>query len=102
MRLNGHKKFTFRQPGNSGIAHSEPEKIESFDFVSRMNELRQQTPMESNRQFLKSIGDAIDTVMIEGGYFAKSYRQISEYLFAELEDSIFQSINEGETWRREV
>lgn len=79
-KLDNHKVYTFQSPGSYGIAHSEPEKIESYDLSIRLEELSQSEPSVSNMKHLVSLGDSIHSVLIEVQELSKIYNEIIEFL----------------------
>ncbi len=75
-RLDNHEMFTFQNPGNSGIAHSEPEKVESYNLLKRLDELGQSEPSQSNTGHLAKLANTINSVMSEAEGIGGIYRKI--------------------------
>ena len=84
--LKGHQRFTFQKPGAEGVAHSDPEPIQSYDVLERMEELRGREPEGNNLVFLKSLGQVIDGVAEASDHIRQPYLEISGYLSAGLEN----------------
>jgi hypothetical protein len=85
-KLDNHKVYTFQSPGSYGIAHSEPEKIESYNLSMRLEELSQIEPSASNMEHLVALGDSIHSVLIEVQELSKIYNEIIEFLAKEYKD----------------
>lgn len=83
-RLNGHKAYTYQKAGNFGIAHSEPEQIESINFQEHLSRLSEMQHVESNAQHLLNLSKQIDSVMLEAPEYAKNYKKITEFMLTEL------------------
>lgn len=83
-RLTGHNTFTYREPGNFGIAHSEPEQIESEIFLAKMTRLSELQPAESNRDHLVCLSEKIDSVMLETPVYAQQYKKITSSMLSNL------------------
>ncbi len=64
-KLDNHKVFTFQRPGNRGIAHSEPEEIESYDLLGRLDELGQSEQSQSNIGHLKKLANTVHSAVSE-------------------------------------
>jgi hypothetical protein len=86
-KLDNHKTYTFQQPGNSGIAHSEPEEIESYNLLSRFDELGQSEPSQSNTGHLIELANTVHSVMSEIAVFRAVYNKISRSLMTEEEEN---------------
>lgn len=84
--LDGHGSYTFQKPGRSGVAHSEPEEIESYDLFSRLNQLSEQSVSDGNRHHLSKLGRLIDSVMLENEHFNSKYKQFTQYMLQDLND----------------
>lgn len=85
-KLDGHKVFTFQKPGNSGIAHSEPEEIESYNLLGRLDELGQSEQSQSNIGHLKKLANTVHSVVSEVSKISKIYNHIVQSALAEEED----------------
>lgn len=83
IKLKGHGAYTYVAPGNKGRAYSEPEDIESFDFLNHIARLSEAHNVdETNRTFLITTGNIIDEVMAEDEPLQGFYRDIIS-LFSE-------------------
>lgn len=85
-RLNGHGVFTYQKAGSIGIAHSEPERIESYNLQERFSELSETESSESNKAHLLTLGKQIDLVMLESSYYSLQYKTIAKFMLSELEE----------------
>lgn len=83
--LNGHTVFTYQKAGNYGIAHSEPQNIESYNLLDRLSELSKTRPSESNTEHILTLGNQIDSIMLESSDYSQQYETISKFLLMELE-----------------
>jgi hypothetical protein len=64
-KLKGHSKFTYSKSGNFGVAFSEPEEIESSDFLTKINSILENEEYEGNNtEFIHKI-DRITQEIIE-------------------------------------
>lgn len=85
-KLDNHQVFTFQNPGNSGIAHSESEKIESYNLLKRLDELGQSEPSKSNTEHLTKLASIIHSTMSESAVIGEIYNKIVHSLMAEEEN----------------
>lgn len=86
-KLVDHQTFTFQTSGNNGIAHSEPEEIESYDLLKRFDELGQIEPSESNAGHLSNLANTVQSVASEDNVIGKTFNRIVQS-FMEEEESI--------------
>jgi hypothetical protein len=70
--LEGHNRFTFKAPGSSGVAHSEPEEVQSYDLLQRIEELRALEPAENNRDYLKILGQEVEAALKDNKHYIES------------------------------
>lgn len=67
--LNNHMKYTFQNGGTYGIAHSEPERVDSINIRKQINYFREKISDsqkdKSNTKYLLSLGETIDNVVNE-------------------------------------
>jgi hypothetical protein len=63
--LENHLKYTFQNGGTYGIAHSEPEKIDTLDIKKQFKILREKTSNTklNNKEYLLSLGEILDTTI---------------------------------------
>lgn len=85
-RLDNHQIFTFQHPGNSGVAHSEPAEVESYNFSKRLDELGQSEPSQSNTGHLAKLANTIHSVMSESKAIGGIYNKIVHSLMKEDEE----------------
>lgn len=85
-RLNDHKTFTFQKPGSVGVAHSEPENIESPNFQESLSRLSEIQPTESNMEHLLLLSKNIDAVMLKTSEYSMQYKNITKSMLSELSD----------------
>jgi len=85
-KLDNHQVYTFKSPGNYGIAHSEPEKIESYDLSRRLEELTRSEPATTNKEHLSDLGEVLHSVLIEIEELSEIYHRIFMFLTKESKD----------------
>jgi len=78
-KLNSHNRYSYINPGNNGKAHSEPEDIESFDFIKRLKLLSEVEPYESNKKAIVELGLILNDIMIKNKGLSALYHSILEY-----------------------
>jgi hypothetical protein len=85
-RLNNHARYTYADPGRQGLAFSEPDNIESVDFLSRLDELAASRKSDlDNLEFLIRTGELVNSVLSKDEKFADLYAQMTEFgIFLEL------------------
>ncbi len=83
-KLDNHQVYTFQKAGNYGIAHSEQEKVESYDILRGLGGLSQSEPSQSNKEHLAKLAKTIDSVMTEENKQpSKIYKDVVKYLVGE-------------------
>ena len=58
-----HAVMTFQEPLDDGWAFSDPEKIEGYDFLSHLNELRGAARPKSNVEYIHDLAGAVQSAM---------------------------------------
>lgn len=80
IKLNSHNRYSFANPGNKGIAHSDPEPVESMPFEQSLNELGNQEPTRSNITFLAGTAELTDSAAEQLGTLYEPYSFIERTL----------------------
>ncbi|HCG7078787.1 TPA: hypothetical protein NJ339_004377 [Vibrio parahaemolyticus] len=77
-KLIGHKAYTYISAGTSGIAHSEPEKVESYDLISEIERLAKlESDFESkNTDFVSNTCELIESTLEQQGNYKDLYFEI--------------------------
>lgn len=73
IRLNNHNRYSFTKPGNKGIAHSEPEPVESMPFGQSLDELGNQESTQSNVTFLTRTAELTHSAAEQLGNLFEAY-----------------------------
>jgi len=62
--LQGHRRYTFANPGGSGIAFSEPVKVKELNLRQALGQMREREPVfRSNSEFLSKLSWQINEVL---------------------------------------
>lgn len=80
IKLNSHNRYSFANPGNKGIAHSDPEPVESMPFEQSLNELGNQEPTRSNVTFLAGTAELTHSAAEQLGTLYEPYSFIERTL----------------------
>lgn len=91
-RLNGHTRYSFVSPGNKGIAHSEPEPIESKPFELVLEALHDQDPRQSNVAFLIETAENILAASEKLGTLRETYSSLAATLFDETNNKLARAL----------
>lgn len=91
-KLNGHGRYSFVDPGNLGIAHSDPTPIESKPFDRALDALQDQAPRESNSAFLAETAGAIAGASEQLGPLRETYTSLAATLFQDADSKLAKSL----------
>ncbi|MDX5363591.1 MAG: hypothetical protein LPJ91_05495 [Pseudazoarcus pumilus] len=83
--LTGHHRNTYIKAGTHSIACSEPERLEQFDLLARLEQL-ESTQAAENSELVVQFATEVRTVVMENDSLGKAYRsEIQGYVEAEIE-----------------
>lgn len=83
--LTGHHRNTYIKAGTHSIACSEPERLEQFDLLARLEQLESSQAAE-NSELVVQFATEVRTVAMENDTLGKAYRsEIQAYVEAEIE-----------------
>lgn len=68
-----HHRYSFTEPGNKGVAHSDPEPIESIPLDQALEELQRQEPSDSNLAFLSRTAELTHSAAEQLGNLFEAY-----------------------------
>jgi hypothetical protein len=71
-----HHRYSFTEPGNKGVAHSDPEPIESIPLDQALEELQRQEPSDSNLAFLSRTAELTHSASERLGNLGEAYSLI--------------------------
>jgi len=97
-KLSRHATYTYISANSIGRAFSEPENIETFNFLETTQVLSQNADSDTtNRRFITQIGNVVNEVMLENQTFSRVYAEIIETMpneISEIETAIgFARVN---------
>ena len=77
-KLIGHRAYTYISPGTNGIAHSEPEKVESKHLVNELERLSQSDTKQElkNTEFVSNSCELIETALKPQEKYRELYNEI--------------------------
>jgi hypothetical protein len=80
--LDGHHRNTYTEAGLHSIACSDPENIEKFDLVARLNQLadNDNSRKETNREFVINFRRRLVGLVNENPYYGNSFRLLNDAL----------------------
>jgi hypothetical protein len=87
FRLRDHEGYSYVSGGNAGLAHSEPEKIESTAFIQQIEKLRERRPELSNKETAIKWGEIVNSTAMENRQIRKTYQQVLKDLTEGLNES---------------
>jgi len=77
-KLTGHRAYTYISPGTNGIAHSEPEKVESKHLISELERLSQSETKQDlkNSEFVSNSCELIERALEPQEKYRELYNEI--------------------------
>lgn len=75
-RLVNHNTYTYKDSGNMGIGHSEPEKIESKDFIEYIQGFSNAKQEMTNKQMIINLAESINSIMSEDKIFGQIFNNM--------------------------
>lgn len=77
-KLTGHKAYTYISPGTNGIAHSEPEKVESKHLINELERLSQSEAKHDlkNSEFVSNSCELIERALKPQEKYRDLYNEI--------------------------
>lgn len=92
-KVADHRRYSFADPGNKGIGHSEPREIVSFDFYEQLRSFPQQAePIADNMAFLLRLGHQVDAAMEASPGFRNRFDEVVGSLHADPDSALHQAM----------